>query len=278
MHGGLQRELGQFRRNRQADRIEAFHVASAAPVKPRALLAQHKRICGPGLPLHRHHIRMPREHHATIPHRADGGIERHLVARYIGRKHERNGVARQILRHESHEIEVGLVADRIEGDKSLQQFNGCQLHWGFAHNTVSVENAPLSRDIQREGRDSDLETFTILADHGVAAHHEASWRVQRTARCVAKAFAHADDGLLAHNAGTFHLMARTTAIGDDPMAALELHGLAALVLDLDRIGPEELAFRRLGAIRQILWLDGDGNSVGDSVIHRIGILVPIDNA
>ncbi len=92
MHGRSGCGLLQTRHGSENDGEKALHVGRTATID--ALIADH--ACewrhGPGLPVHRHHIRMRRQDHARTIHGTDSREQRGLAAirrRHAARRHAR---------------------------------------------------------------------------------------------------------------------------------------------------------------------------------------------
>ena len=123
MDGPLEGQGLKFGNHGQRQRVEALHVAGAAAEEFASLAAQSKRIGGPGLPGHRHHIRMARQHHAPVLHGPYGGEERGLVASCVGDLHIGNIQCAQMVLDGADEIEIRPGAFRIERDQLLEELN-----------------------------------------------------------------------------------------------------------------------------------------------------------
>ena len=115
--GGL-----EFRDQGQRQRIERLHVHRAAPIGAPVLDAKREGVGRPGLARHRHHVRMSREHDPAAILRADGGIERRLVAGLVRHAHIRHVPALQIALDEVDQGQVRLRAHGVERDKLRQHF------------------------------------------------------------------------------------------------------------------------------------------------------------
>ena len=69
--------------------------------------------------------------------------------------------------------------------------------------------------------------------------------------------------LLADDARAFDFLDVAGRVGDDPVAAEELHRLVAFVGDAHGVVEEPLALKRLRVLRRVLRLDLDAHVVGD---------------
>src|SRR5690606_23187252 len=131
------------------------------------------------------------------------------------------------------------------------------LQWAFE----SVHAAGRIGAIEREGGNGDIEQPAVLVDHLIAADHDARWRRKGTARRVGEGLARPDHRLLAYHARAAHFVGLAVGVGNAPDAALELNGVLALVSDLDRVDPEEVALLGRGLLFRILGGDADANAV-----------------
>src|SRR6266481_3702415 len=97
------------------------------------------------------------------------------------------------------------------------------------------------RAVERERRDLDFKALAIKRDHPVGAGHESGRGGQRNAAGVFERRSGLQHWFLANDAGTSHFLPLPDAVGDDPMACLELDRCIPSVCDLDRVGPEVTA-------------------------------------
>src|SRR5690606_398807 len=86
----------------------------------------------------------------------------------------------------------------------------------------------------------------------VAAFHVAGFGVDHRAARILVALAGRDDGLLPDDAIAAHFFDLVVLVGDDPVAAEELDGFVAQVVDRDRVREGVGAARRIGLLGQIL--------------------------
>ena len=68
------------------------------------------------------------------------------------------------------------------------------------------------------GQTERVELIACLGRHLIGAVHGAHGRVQRAARGVAEALPRPDQGLLAHDPRTAHVLLLALGVGDDPVA------------------------------------------------------------
>ncbi len=68
--GGGRGDLGR-RGQRQGQ--EALHVGGPPAIEPTVPLGEREGLGGPGLAVHRHHVRVARKHHAAVHRRPDAG-------------------------------------------------------------------------------------------------------------------------------------------------------------------------------------------------------------
>ena len=71
--------------------------------------------------------------------------------------------------------------------------------------------------------------------------------------------------LLADDARAFDFLGVAGRVGDDPVAAEELHRLLAFVGDAHGVVEEPLVLKRLRVFRRVLRLDFDPDVVGDGL-------------
>ena len=83
--------------------------------------------------------------------------------------------------------------------------------------------------------------MTIGCEHLIAAVHGADRRLHHTTAGVAKALAGREQGLLTNHTLAMYFLHLAVAVGDDPVTADQLRGLAAGVADGDVIG-EDVVF------------------------------------
>src|SRR5882757_5758352 len=107
------------------------------------------------------------------------------------------------------------------------------------------------RAVERERRDLDFKALAIKRDHPVGAGHESGRGGQRNAAGVFERRSGLQHWFLANDAGTSHFLPLPNAVGDDPMACLELDRCIPTVCDLARVGPEVTAL----LVRRVLRLE-----------------------
>src|SRR3984957_14895501 len=88
---------------------------------------------------------------------------------------------------------------------------------------------------QREGRDLDVEFFPAGAHHLVSTPHYSGGGLEGGPGGILEGVAGGKHGLLSNHARTFYFFNVLQGIGDDPMAADELYGIAALICNADCI-------------------------------------------
>ena len=103
--------------------VECLHVRRAAPVKPPLPLGERERIRAPVLPLDRHHVRVPRQHHTALGLGADMGKERCLQLGLggLGVAVALDPVAGKIRLGPVDQIEVGSAAHGGKGNELLEK-------------------------------------------------------------------------------------------------------------------------------------------------------------
>src|ERR1700691_3893817 len=138
---------------------------------------------------------------------------------------------------------------------------------------MSIEPYRLMGAVEREGRNSDGETFPALGLHLVAADHDARRRVQGRAAGILEGFARSQHRLLADDAGTAHVLLAAHAVGDAPVTPAQLHRLGSVVLDADVIRPDKVAVDGRGLVFEIVRLDDDFDRTRGFRIH--GLLRPL---
>ena len=109
-----------------------------------------------------------------------------------------------------------------------------------------------ARHGKRELGNRRLESRAVGRDHLVAAAHGADRRGDRGAARVLEALARLQQRLRADHAEAAHLLHQALRVGDDPVAADELRGNGAGVVNRDRVC-EDIAVRALvGLVREVL--------------------------
>lgn len=127
VHRKAQRLREERRHGRQHRSDETLHIGGASPVKAAIVLGQMKRIIGPGLPVDRHHIGVPRQHHAAPIVRAEGGKQVGLGAFGVMEQLTFHAKAGQVILDEANERQVGVAAYRGKAHQPLQQRAAAEL-------------------------------------------------------------------------------------------------------------------------------------------------------
>jgi hypothetical protein len=94
--------------------------------------------------------------------------------------------------------------------------------------------------IQRERRDFNIKTLSVLSLHLISPAHHPRRRVQRRATRIFKALSRFEDRLLPHNTGSFDLRQFSSCICDHPVPAQQVHRFRSLILDDHSICPKIL--------------------------------------
>src|SRR5262249_60700152 len=89
-----------------------------------------------------------------------------------------------------------------------------------AGNALTVDGASLLREVEREGRDLDVERLAGFGDHSVAPDHEAGRRGQWNSARVLVILARLQHRLLADHPRAAHLLQAAIGVGDAPVAGL----------------------------------------------------------
>ena len=148
MNGPFQPGGNKPRHHGKRHRDEALHVGAAAPVEPAVAFIQHEGIAGPVLAIDRHHVGVARKHRAPGDGGADGGQQIGLGAGLEIDARRGNAMAGEIVFDEGDEIEVGIAAGGVEGDKLRQQFAG--EHRAIGHVSAAQWVRPLTSGRSRE--------------------------------------------------------------------------------------------------------------------------------
>src|SRR6266516_4792095 len=122
--------------------------------------------------------------------------------------------------------------------------------------SASIDGALHRRAVEREGGDFDVEVLPGGAHHGVAADHEAGRGRERDPA-----------GVLERLPRPAHLLEAAESVGDPPVAADQLHGLAAAVDDFDGIGPKVIVVGRGRALAEELRRHRDLDAARGRSIH-----------
>src|ERR1700724_1853517 len=93
---------------------------------------------------------------------------------------------------------------------------------------------------QGERRDDGVEAVAVRKDHAVGAVHRADRGGQRTEAGVLEALAAGEDRLLAGHPRPLDPLHLAVGVGDEPLAAHQLHGVALDVGDPHAVGAEEV--------------------------------------
>jgi hypothetical protein len=107
------------------------------------------------------------------------------------------------------------------------------------------------RAVERKGGDRHLEALAALRLHLVAPDHDAGGRRERGAARILEALARLQHRLLADDAGAAHLLDPAERVGDPPVPAKELHGLAAVILDPHLVRPDVMIVAGRGLVLEI---------------------------
>src|SRR6266403_4499079 len=154
---------------------------------------------------------------------------------------------------------------RSTGYLALAEYDG-SLRSGEALYTL-IQRPLAVGTVERKCRHVDLEPFTALAHHLVAAGHEAGRRRKWDAAGIFEALARREHGLLADHAFAADFLLAARRIGNDPVPRPQLHRLLARVGDDDRVGPEILISFDRRAFRQEVRFDGDLDQAGNGAVH-----------
>src|SRR5512135_1263475 len=116
---------------------------------------------------------------------------------------------------------------------------------------ASVEADRLVRAIERESGDRHVEALARLGLHLVASDHDARGCGEGRAAGVFVGLAGLQDRLLADHSRAPDFLHPPHGIGDAPMPAPQLYGLAAVILDPHVIGPDVMIVRGRGLVLEI---------------------------
>ncbi len=125
-----------------------------------------------------------------------------------------------------------------------------------------------ARHCQHEGGDVGTEAVAVRRCHLVTAVHGADGGFEHAAAGVAERFARCEQRLFAHHALSMNFLHVAGAVGDDPMAADELRGNAAGVVDGDVVGKNVVV---VFGVRLCLDEFGDGfdlDAIAVRGVHR----------
>lgn len=122
--------------------------------------------------------------------------------------------------------------------------------------------------LQGEGRDLDVKSFASGTSHLVGTPHYAGGCFKGAPGGVLEGLAWGKDRLLANYARAFYFFDMLYSIGDNPVAADELNGVAALVCNADRVLENPFALQRPGVFGRMTRQNLDADEVGDGVGHR----------
>ena len=142
MHGAPQRRFHEPRHDRQHAGDVALHVAGAASVESAFRFGEAKGIARPHLPVHGDDIGVSAQQEARGSGRPDGREEIGLALRprQDGRRH---AVTREVVAHPFDERQIGVAADRVEGDQPFK--DGDRRAGERAHGVVSARAAVRGR-------------------------------------------------------------------------------------------------------------------------------------
>src|SRR5579883_1863097 len=130
-----------------------------------------------------------------------------------------------------------------------------------------VENTARVWGIQRESRNLRIENFALLIHHPVGPGHDSGGRRHIGSGCVAERLSRLEDRLLADNTSAFDFLKPPVAVGDFPMARLQLYRDLAAVSDLHRVGPPKRLFLGVRAFGHELRKHRNLNVVSDGPVH-----------
>jgi len=97
---------------------------------------------------------------------------------------------------------------------------------------------PLVRAVEREGRHRDIEGVAAVGHHLVRADHDPDGVVSGVPLSYSKVSPGRSWGCWPTTPSPAHLVHAAERIGDAPIAPHQPHGLAAVVLDANEIGPK----------------------------------------
>src|SRR5579863_4273005 len=138
--------------------------------------------------------------------------------------------------------------------------------------TMATRSVHRVRDGEGERRDDGVEALAVLVDHAIGALHRADRGRQRAEAGVLAAIAATEDRLVADHPGPLHPLHLAIAIGDDPLAADQLHRLAVEVGDADAVGEEVVVLLRRAALGVVEARHLDADAASHRVAHRQGII------
>jgi len=155
-----------------------------------------------------------------------------------------------------------------DGWRERPQFRSTQsLHPGCGktrRESKTLLNAVRGAECER--RDLDIELLAAGRSHLKRAVHASGGRFQRAPRRVLERCARPEHRLLAHDSGTLHFAETAETIGDDPMAAEELNGIAAEIRDANSVF--EYPFAGAGIFGGMPRENLDTNLVRDCIRNR----------
>ncbi len=103
----------------QGDGRKTLHIRRAPAIQAAVGFRHLERRMGPVLAIHRHHVRVARQHHAAVHHGADGGEQVGLFAAAVVDQGGLHTMAGQIVADEMDQAQVGFPAGGIEGDQTV---------------------------------------------------------------------------------------------------------------------------------------------------------------
>ena len=119
----LQRPLHALRlrldQRPQGQRKIPLHVAGAAPIQPAVALGHHPRVAGPRLPVDRHHVGMPRQHHAILDPWPDMGKMCCLLPVFVPVPVRGDAMACQIAFDPVDQLQIAVAADGWKADQPV---------------------------------------------------------------------------------------------------------------------------------------------------------------
>src|SRR5436305_12467434 len=131
----------------------------------------------------------------------------------------------------------------------------------------SVWAGLLLRRIEGKRRNPHEEILAAAGLHLVVADHKPGRGLERAAAGVFKALARLEHRLLAHNARAAHFLQPSEPVSNLPMAAPQLDGFGAAILDNHVIGPDVMVLVRRGVLVEIERPDRDFDRASGFGIH-----------
>src|SRR5438034_2100212 len=135
---------------------------------------------------------------------------------------------------------------------------------------VTENSVDTTRNSESERLDFCPEGFPLGGAHEIRALHRADRGAQRAETGVLERLARREQRLFAHHARPFHPLHIAVGVGDDPLAADELAGLAADVRDPHAVGEEIVVLARLAPLFDVHALYFDADAPGGGIAHLRG--------